>query len=362
MRAPRGEVRWAAQQVGRARSEAVLDGVQEIERRMPGDELQVGDRVHPQTVPTKRALLVRCSGEVSFASALLMATIVLALMASLAWGTSDFLGGVAARGARLPLVLAGSQLAGLLAFAPVLLLHDTAMPYDYRLLLGLAAGVVAVVELGLIYLALRRGPAVVMAPIAALSAVLPVVVGITGGDHVDLLIATGLLCALGGAVGASWTRGEHRPPRREALAGAAVAGGAALGAGTVLALIDAASKADAWWAIGAVRAGGAVTAAGLLAATLAAARGAPRAAAPRLAHGAALTIAAIGVSDVAADTAFANATRGGALAVVSVLASLYPVTTIALGVVVLRERPTRVQLAGAALACVGVVILAATTR
>jgi drug/metabolite transporter (DMT)-like permease len=308
-------------------------------------------------------LLVRCTNELAFAGAAVFLAVLLALSASVAWGASDFLGGLAARDVWLPLVLAGSQLAGVVAFAPVLLLQGRAMPSDSRLLLGLAAGVLAVATLGLVYVALRRGPAIVMAPIAALGAVLPVLAGIAGGDRIDVLIVAGFVCALGGAVAASWLPGEERPPRRQALVGAAVAGGAALGAGTVFTLIDAASRADAWWAVAAVRAGGAVTAAGVLAvAVLLAARRQPPAMPPRLSRRAALTIAAIGCTDVAADTAFANATRGGELSVVSVLASLYPVTTIALGVLALRERPARIQLAGAALACVGVAILAAATR
>jgi drug/metabolite transporter (DMT)-like permease len=305
-----------------------------------------------------------------------MAAVLLALTASVAWGTSDFLGGIAARYAQLPLVLAGSQLVGLFAFVPVLLLQGTPMPRDGRLLLGLAAGVIAV-----------GGPAIVMAPIAALSAVLPVLVGIADGDHVDVLIVVGLICALGGAVAASWTSGEDRPPRRQALLGAAVAGGAALGAGTVLALIGVASKADAWWAIAAVRAGGVVTAVGVLATVVIVRRaGVPwrpsrlasadddvrvrpsggelrpwTAAGLSVSRGIALMIAAIGLSDIAADTAYANATHGGALSVVSVLASLYPVTTIALGAIALRQRPAHIQLGGAALACLGAAVLAATT-
>jgi drug/metabolite transporter (DMT)-like permease len=78
---------------------------------------------------------------------------LLALLASVSWGTSDFLGGFASRKAPLALVLAGSQLAGLLFFAPALLVHGVPTPDDDRLLLGLAAA-----ELGLIYFALRRGP------------------------------------------------------------------------------------------------------------------------------------------------------------------------------------------------------------
>jgi drug/metabolite transporter (DMT)-like permease len=371
--APCDEVARAAKHVVVARPEAVLDGVHEVKRWMAGDELQVGGRVHGPSVPAKRGLLVPCTGEGYFAGASLMAAVLLAVTASVAWGTSDFLGGIAARYAQLPLVLAGSQLVGLLAFVPVLLLQGTPMPHDSRLLLGLAAGVIAVGELGLIYFALRRGPAIVMAPIAALSAVVPVLVGIADGDHMDVLIVVGLICALGGAVAASWTRGEDRQPRRQALLGAAVAGGAALGAGTVLALIGVASKADAWWAIAAVRAGGVVTAVGVLAAAVVVTRGRVpwgpsrgglrpwTAAGLSVSRGTALMIAAIGLSDITADTAFANATHAGALSVVSVLASLYPVTTIALGTIALRERPAHIQLGGAALACLGAAVLAVRT-
>jgi drug/metabolite transporter (DMT)-like permease len=287
--------------------------------------------------------------------------VLLALVASVSWGASDFLGGFASRSSPLPVVLAGSQLAGLLLFAPLLALKGVPMPDDARLLYGLAAGLVAIAELGLIYAALRRGPAVVMAPIAALGACLPVVVGVAGGDKVDLAIAIGLASALAGSAGASWAPSGSRPGR-EALGTAALAAGAAIGAGTVLLLIDASSKADAWWTIGAIRVGGAAVALPL--------RGAYAITRPgrtffagdrrRLTLAAAATIAAVGICDVAADTAYANATRLGALSVVAVLASLYPVTTIALGSLVLRERPLAIQLAGAALACLGIAVLSAS--
>ena len=286
--------------------------------------------------------------------------VLLALLASVSWGASDFLGGFASRSSPLPLVLAGSQVAGLLLFAPILALHGVPMPGDTRLLYGLAAGLIAVAELGLIYAALRRGPVVVMAPIAALGACLPVVVGIAGGDQVDLVIAIGLLSALAGSVGASWAPGDSRPAR-EALGTAALAAGAAIGAGTILLLIDASSKADAWWTIAAVRVGAVAVALPLLGAYAITRPGRAFLAGDRrrLTLAAGATIAAVGICDVAADTAYANATRSGALSVVAVLASLYPVTTIALGSLVLRERPLPIQLAGAALACLGIVLLSA---
>jgi drug/metabolite transporter (DMT)-like permease len=288
-----------------------------------------------------------------------MTAALLSLIASVAWGASDFLGGLASRRARLPLVLAGSQVAGLVALGPALAIAGQPLPPDPRLLWGLAAGVLAAGTLGLIYVALRRGPVMVMAPIAALAALLPVAVGIVGGDRVDLLIAAGIACALAGAVAASWVPGGERPPLREALIGGAVAGGAAAGTGAALSLLDWASKASAWWALGALRVGGSVTAMVLLVALAFTRSGATA----RLSAGAALMIAAVGLSDAGADAAFANATRDGALSIVAVLSSLYPVTTIALGAVVLRERPRRVQLAGAGLACLGVAVLAwATAR
>jgi drug/metabolite transporter (DMT)-like permease len=78
-------------------------------------------------------------------------------------------------------------------------------------------------------------------------------------------------------------------------------------------------------------------------------------------RGVAFATAAIGAADVAADVAYSNASRSGPLSIVAVIASLYPVSTIALGMIALRERPPRIQLAGATLAGAGVAILAAST-
>jgi len=56
---------------------------------------------------------------------------------------------------------------------------------------------------------------------------------------------------------------------------------------------------------------------------------------------------------------FAVASTKGLVSLVSVLGSLYPLTTVALAAVVLRERPHRVARAGVALALTGVVLIAA---
>ena len=312
--------------------------------------------------------------------------VLLSLGASVGWGGSDFLGGLMSRRASLPIVLAGSQLAGLLLFAPVLLLQGSPMPSDGRVLLGALAGVVAVAELGMIYLALKRGPVVLIAPVAALGVALPIVVGIAGGDRMDLAIAAGLACAIAGAVAVSWAPGEDEE-QAPTLTAVALAGGSAVGAGLVLVLIDTVSEMSVWWGIGAMRVGGVLAVAAMLAALALIRRprpsAAPRPTAAVLSDGmrpkglprsvgrralvsvsglplsVGVLIAAIGASDVAADVSYAGATRNGALSIVAVIASLYPVTAIALGALVLRERPGSVQLAGAGLACAGIVVLSA---
>ena len=61
--------------------------------------------------------------------------------------------------------------------------------------------------------------------------------------------------------------------------------------------------------------------------------------------------------DVAANTAFAFATRGDLLSVVAVLGSLYPVVTVLLARQVHHERLRPVQVAGVLGTLAGVVLL-----
>jgi uncharacterized membrane protein len=77
----------------------------------------------------------------------------------------------------------------------------------------------------------------------------------------------------------------------------------------------------------------------------------------RVGRAAAAPVAAIGLADVGANALFALASGRGLLALVSVLGSLYPVTTVLLAHVVLGERLTRFQRAGVGVALAGVAAL-----
>jgi drug/metabolite transporter (DMT)-like permease len=66
---------------------------------------------------------------------------------------------------------------------------------------------------------------------------------------------------------------------------------------------------------------------------------------------------AAGTLDVAADVFFAFATTLGLLSVVSILSSLYPVSTVILARIILNERMAPTQLAGIGLALAGVLLI-----
>ena len=67
----------------------------------------------------------------------------------------------------------------------------------------------------------------------------------------------------------------------------------------------------------------------------------------------------VGLADVSANALFAVASQHGLIAVVSVLGSLFPIVTVVLAYLVLRERISPVQRLGVAVALVGVAVVAA---
>jgi drug/metabolite transporter (DMT)-like permease len=284
-----------------------------------------------------------------------MIAVVLALTASAAWGTSDFLGGLKAKTVPLAAVLVVSQGVGLLAIAVLLAWLGRPLPADERLLLSFAAGAAAVTELGLLYLALARGPVIVVAPVAAVGATIPVAFGIAGGDPISAPIAAGFAFALVGSVAAAYEPAAGEGSKRIA-SGGLLALAAAVGIGVFLILFDAASEADPYWATGGMRVAGWVIALAYLVA-----RRSEAPAVGALPGRVLLALAAIGLGDVTADAAFATASSQGDLSIVSVLASLYPVVTVVLAFAVLRERVHAVQVAGVALALAGIALLGGAT-
>jgi drug/metabolite transporter (DMT)-like permease len=78
---------------------------------------------------------------------------------------------------------------------------------------------------------------------------------------------------------------------------------------------------------------------------------------PVVARSSAGAVAAVGILDVGANALFVGALGHGLAGVVSVLGSLYPLTTVALAWLLLRERASLPQGVGVAGALAGVALL-----
>jgi drug/metabolite transporter (DMT)-like permease len=278
-----------------------------------------------------------------------VAALLLAFASSVAWGAGDFLGGLKSR--RLPLlnVLVAAQLTGLVLIAGFVAIRGEGPPGGDLAFWGPFSGLAGAVGLAAFYRGLAVGNMGVVAPISATAAVVPLVVGVAGGDRPGELQYVGIALALFGVVLASREEVAGRLGGRTAR-GAGLALLSALGFGLFFVGMDHASDEDVAWAILANR----LTSATVLLAAFAVLRpplAARRADIP--------VLALIGVLDIGANAMFAVASTQGLVSLVSVLGSLYPLTTVGLAAVVLGERPHRLAQVGVALALCGVALIAA---
>jgi drug/metabolite transporter (DMT)-like permease len=305
---------------------------------------------------------------------------VLALLASVSWGVSDFLGGLKTRTVPLPVVLAVSQVAGMAVLLVALAAHHHAMPSDPRLWYSIAAGFSSLAALGLLYSAMTKGAIAIVAPVAASGAVLPVLVGFVRGDAISWLACAGIVLALAGALGAAWAPGTPQD-KATALTSGLLALGAAVCIGGYFTLIETASRSDPYWATTIAR----LVACAAILAFLAARWSAPRLsltrrffapplvpqpvvpheqsgdAGGRLSTPVLISLAAIGITDALSEILFATASTIGELGIVAVLSSIYPVITVALAFFLLRERLRWPQTLAATSAIAGVILLGYAT-
>jgi drug/metabolite transporter (DMT)-like permease len=180
--------------------------------------------------------------------------------------------------------------------------------------------------------------------------VIPVVVGIGTGDRLSVVQGLGIAIAIAGVVLASREASDEAQTSRAVSAGAGLALLSAVGFGCFFLAIDRASDHDVLWAVCVNR----TVSVSLLGLALLATR-------PKVGLKASdmRTLTIVGVLDVAANGLFALAATKGLVSVVAVLSSLYPVATVILARVVLKERLHPVQRFGAAAALAGVALISA---
>lgn len=288
---------------------------------------------------------------------------MLALLASGLLGVSDFLGGVLARRIPLLVVLVLSQLVATVAVATRLL----AEPFDPAaadaLIWGAIGGVATAIAVSALFRGLAIGTMGVVAPITSLSVLVPVVVGIASGDPVSWMLAAGIVVAVAGTVLASGPEvrsgaaaGHAKPAQSVLLAVVAALG---FGVANLSVALGSASSVTTTLITNTLVVLGLYALALIPWLVVRRTRGGELRILPDRARDYA-GIAAIGILGFAANLCFALASLDGALSVVAVLASLYPVVTVLLGWRVLGEHLQRIQVAGVVAVFVGVAAIAAT--
>jgi len=282
-------------------------------------------------------------------------TVIFALAASLAYGLSDFVGGLASRRASAWSIAAISQLVAAVGIGAAAVVVGGS-PSLGDLAWGVLAGIGAGAGTGMLYRGLGDGRMSVVAPLSAVgAALLPVAVGIATGERPSTATWVGVIIAFP----AIWlvARGsEHDEVLGEARQDCRpqsqdVIDGLSAGAGFGLLFVALGQVPDdAGLAPLAVMDVAAVI---ILAAAALALHQPLRLPAPITGYA-----ALAGGLGASATVLFLLATQSGLLTVASVLTSLYPATTVLLAALVLHEHITRWQGVGLGFAGIAVGLVA----
>lgn len=283
--------------------------------------------------------------------------IVLALVSALAYGLSDFVGGLVSRYASAwAVAVVGQASSTLCTVAVALTVAGAPRPVDFAW--AAVAGLGSGAGTGFLYRGFSSGRMSVVAPVSAVGAALvPMAAGAVGGERLSLLVWLGVLAALPGI----WlvasvpdddlARLDGAGGRRETFAEGLLDGVlAGLGFGVLFAALAQVPDSSGLWPLALTQAVSVPTV--VVLALLLGAAWVPRGKPVRWA----LLAGPLGAT---ATAAFLLASQQGFLTVAGVLASLYPAVTVLLAATVLRERIHGGQAVGLALCAVAVALVAA---
>jgi drug/metabolite transporter (DMT)-like permease len=284
-----------------------------------------------------------------------MTAVLFAALSSVAFGGSDFYGGLASR--------RFATLKVLVVAAPAsLIIEIAAWPAlggswsTGAILWGGMSGVAYAVAFGLLYWCLAKGPIIVLSPVSAtISAVVPVAAGLSFGETLSSVGVAGTVIAVLAVSLLGFSGGDGGEQQTASTRPSMLALGAAIAAGATIALqlicLDRAPTDS----------GMAPLVAGRIVATILVWIAVPLTQAHISREGRASDWSAAiasGVLDSLATIAFVLAVRAGDLAIVAVITALYPAGTIVLARLVLHETVSRVQFGGLMTAGVAVTLLA----
>jgi drug/metabolite transporter (DMT)-like permease len=275
-----------------------------------------------------------------------LATVAFGLASAACWGTGDFSGGLATKRTNVYAVIIASQIVGAVLLAMLALAFREPLPPPDQSLWGTLAGLAGAVGLIGLYRALALGRMGVAAPVSAvITASVPVVVGAFTEGMPDVPQQIGFGLALIGIWLVSRTEGL-----RVRIGDLGLPIMAGLSFGFFLVFIGQVSDGAVLWPLVAARTASLT----LMIVTAALTRQ------PRLPEMKALPLIALaGAMDAGGNAFFALAAQAGRLDVASVLASLYPATTVWLAWLILKERIVRPQAFGIGVTLAAIALIVA---
>jgi drug/metabolite transporter (DMT)-like permease len=286
------------------------------------------------------------------------ATVALGLASAAIWGTSDFVGGIAARRLPSPAVVTLSHSLSLAVLVSLALIHASKWPDTQSAMYGVLAGIACGAGVMVLYKALALGG---MGLTAAVSGVLAAVLPVIWSFATEGLPRAPQILGIVLAAGAIWmiAHAPGSPASKQAIVLGAASGASF---GCLYIFLKLAGRGGVLWPLACSR---------MASTTLAAIVtwiGVRRVAGTQSDAKAALgwpgwavlgLIGIAGIFDASGNTFYTVATRLGRLDIAAVLSSLYPASTILLAALILKERTTRSQAAGMALALLAVVLISA---
>ena len=270
----------------------------------------------------------------------------LGILASLGWGIGDFGGGLTSRWAPVLGVLITSQVASLVVAVPLFLVANERPMGSSDLVLAAIGGALGATGLAFLYRGLSVGRMGVVAPVAAMiTAALPVAYGFLTEGIPSILAIAGIALAAAGVVLVSVS--PATPDGRPGGLRYGFAAGLAFGLFPIA--TNGISDDVLVGPVLTVRIASIVSVAALILVSRQQWR-VPRRLLPAL--------FGIGLVDMLATASYLGALSIGPLAIAAILTSLYPVVTVVLAAVVLRERITPVHAIGIIAAGIAVVLIA----
>jgi len=279
-----------------------------------------------------------------------MITVLFSLGAALAYGLSDFLGGVISRRTSVwPVAMLACGGAGLGTLVLALVIDGN--PTGGDIAWGLLAGVGSGTGTAFLYRGFAKGRMGVVAPVSAVgAALLPAAIAVFTGERPSAIVWVGMLAAIPGI----WLVSREPPTDPEAAGGSAtgfldgILAGA--GFGVLFAALGQVPEGSGYWPVMATQI------VSLLAVVVAALLLGED---PRPRQGEEWWGLVAGLLATVAVVGFLLARHEGLLSVAAVLTSLYPAFTVLLATLLLGERLHRSQTVGLALCAMSVACVAA---